>query len=121
MKLVIIESPYNGNWLIRLRNKWYARRALRDCYKRREAGYASHLLYTQILSDKVWQERNFGIAAGLCWGDKAELTAVYKDYGYSSGMRLGIFEAQEHGRPIEERTIGKNPTLWDWIKGRLRG
>jgi hypothetical protein len=115
-KLVIIESPYNGNWFIRHRNIKYARRCMLDSLQRGEAPFLSHLLYTQVLNEKIYEQRNQGIIAGLCWGNKSDKTIVYKDYGYSSGMRFGKVEAAEHNRPIEERLIGKNPSWFSWLK-----
>lgn len=85
----------------------YARAALRDCLLRGEAPIASHLLYTQpgVLSDAEPAERAMGIAAGLAWGEKAELTAVYDELGISPGMEHGIEQAKAAGRPIEFRQI----------------
>ena len=105
MKLVIIESPYAGDVP---RNEAYARRALADSLARGEAPFASHLLYTQpgVLDDKDLAERTQGIEAGLAWGERADLTAVYIDRGTSSGMAQGIQRAVDAGRPIEYRSIG---------------
>jgi len=105
MKLVIIESPYAGDVH---RNEAYARRAIADSLSRGEAPFASHLLYTQpgILDDTVPAERSQGIEAGLAWGDKADMTAVYIDRGTSSGMAQGIQRAVAAGRPIDYRSIG---------------
>lgn len=112
MKLVIIESPYAGRIE---RNIEYAKRAMMDCLWRGEAPIASHLLYTQVLNDLLQEQRELGIAAGLEWGKKAELTVVYTDYGTSPGMVEGIKSAVEHNRPIEYRTIGRNSLddAWD--------
>ena len=80
MRLVILESPYNGDVD---RNVKYARAALRDSLQRGEAPIASHLLYTQpgVLKDTDPIERAMGIAAGLAWGKHAEATVVHIDYG----------------------------------------
>ncbi len=104
MKLVIIESPYAGN--VELHER-YARACLADCLSRGEAPYASHLLYTQpgVLDDTKPDERRLGIAAGFEWNRVAALTAVYTDFGESSGMSLGIKNALLYGRPIEYRTL----------------
>lgn len=108
MRRVILESPFAGSIQ---RNLTYARRALRDCLLRGEAPFASHLLYTQedVLDDNVPEERNLGIESGLEWGLVADATVVYKDYGISTGMLLGIQRARINNRPIEYRTIGENP------------
>jgi hypothetical protein len=107
MKLVIIESPYAGDVITNIE---YARRAMKDALLRNEAPFASHLLYTQegILDDKVKEERQLGIEAGLAWGEKAEMTVVYCDYGISKGMEYGIKNAEKANRPMEYRYIGKN-------------
>lgn len=104
MKLVIVESPYAGDVE---RNLQYARACLADCLKRGEAPFASHLLYTQpgVLDDTVPEERKQGIEAGFAWGEKADLTAVYMDMGYSSGMVQGVEAAEKAGRPIEYRSL----------------
>ena len=117
--LVIIESPFAGNWFVRRRNIKYARRCMLDSLQRGEAPFLSHLLYTQVLDDNNITERAKGIQAGLEWGNKADMTIVYRDYGMSPGMRLGKLTAADCGRPIEERSIGRNPGLWQWIKKRL--
>ncbi len=108
MKLVIIESPYgNVNESVVEDNVEYARACMADSIKRGEAPYASHLLFTQpgILDDRIPAERALGIEAGLAWGEKADLTAVYVDRGMSTGMKYGIAAAEKAGRPIEIRTL----------------
>ncbi len=102
--LVVIESPFAGDVE---RNVRYARAAMRDCLLRGEAPFASHLIYTQpgVLDDLVPDERRLGIEAGLVWGAKAALTAVYTDLGISAGMELGIARAHVMGRPVEMRTL----------------
>lgn len=105
MKRVILESPYAGEIE---RNVRYARACMRDSLVRGEAPIASHLLYTQpgILRDDENAERQMGIEAGLAWGDAAEATIVYIDFGISAGMRQGIARAETDGRTIEYRTLG---------------
>lgn len=104
MKRVIIESPYAGDIE---RNIQYARMCMRDSFNRGEAPFASHLLYTQdgILNDGIKHERDLGIDAGLEWGKLAELTAVYIDYGITSGMQYGIENAYRNDRVVEFRKI----------------
>jgi hypothetical protein len=104
MRRVIIESPYAGNVV---ENVSYARACLRDSLERGEAPIASHLIYTQpgVLRDRVLEERQWGIDAGLAWGTVAEATVVYTDFGISAGMEFGIQHARVHGRPIEYRSI----------------
>jgi len=102
--LVLIESPYAGDVA---RNERYARACLADSLARGEAPFASHLLYTQpgVLDDADPAERRQGIEAGLAWGARATLTAVYDDLGITEGMRQGIARAEAEGRPVEVRQL----------------
>lgn len=113
--LVIVESPYapkgpkdSSFWFHELyQNLAYARAAMKDCLKRGEAPYASHLLYTQegVLDDTIPEEREWGIQAGFAWRQVAHKTVVYTDLGISRGMEYGILDAQKRGSPIEYRSI----------------
>ncbi len=104
MRLVIVESPYAGDFEHHVA---YARAAMRDCLARGEAPYASHLLYTQpgVLRDHDPAERRLGIEAGLAWGKAAEATVVYDDLGISPGMQQGIDRAVAAGRVVEFRWL----------------
>lgn len=102
MKKVLIESPFKGD---RKRNLKYAFECFKDSFKRNEAPYASHLLYTQMLDDDIQEERDLGIKMGLEWGKCADKTVVYTDHGISSGMEYGIKEAKRVGRLIEYRSL----------------
>ena len=46
-----------------------------------------------------------GIDAGLIWGQVADLTAVYIDFGISEGMQYGINHANNFGRSVVYRSI----------------
>jgi len=106
VKLVVIESPFAGATPeLAERNLSYAREAMRDSILRGEAPFASHLLYTQVLDDKIPEERALGIQAGFEWGEMAELVAVYTDLGVSRGMTAGIERAQKIGCSVEHRTL----------------
>jgi len=112
MRLVIIESPFAGKTDQETEeNIRYARLCMADCFRRGEAPFASHLLYTQpgILDDKVPEERKLGIEAGFVWGDKGDLRVVYTDRGMSPGMEQGIRRAAQIGQDVETRR------LWDYI------
>lgn len=104
MRRVIIESPYAGDVEA---NVAYAREAARDCLRRGESPYASHLFFTQpgLLDDSDPVQRRLGIEAGLAWGEAADATVVYEDLGISDGMALGIARALAQGRPVERRRI----------------
>lgn len=105
-RLVVVESPFAGDFE---KNIAYARRCMKDCFKRGEFPFASHLLYPQegILDDCVPSERKLGIEAGLVWGSFADATVVYTDLGISGGMRQGIERAEREGRPVEYRNLGQ--------------
>jgi hypothetical protein len=108
MKLVIIESPFAADTKERSElHVRYARAALRDSLMRGEAPLASHLLYTQpgVLDDNDELERFVGIEAGLEWGTKADMVAVYEDLGVSHGMQLGIIRAQERCAEVVYRRL----------------
>lgn len=104
--LVIIESPFAGSehWT-REQNVEYAQRAMLDSLQRREAPFASHLIYPQVLDDNKHQDRKIGIDAGLAWGRFADRTAVYCDHGISDGMRQGIERAKAESRVIVFRAL----------------
>lgn len=86
------------------RNTKYARRALLDSLSRGEAPYASHLLYTQVLSDADPEQRQHGLEAGWAWQSAVDAVVVYTDWGISSGMRAAIDNAK---CPVEYRNIGR--------------
>lgn len=104
MRFVILESPYAGDVDA---NVEYARACMADCLSRGEAPFASHLLYTQpgVLDDQQPTEREAGIAAGLAIAERADATVVYIDRGMSRGMQAGIDDADQHGRPVEYRSL----------------
>jgi hypothetical protein len=110
MRLVILESPYQGDVRI---NERYARRAMRHCFSLGDAPIASHLLYTQegILVDEEQFERELGIEAGLTWGSRAAVSVFYVDLHISNGMRIGYDRAIQDGRLIEMRSIASTRTL----------
>jgi hypothetical protein len=83
--IVVIESPFAGDvW----RNVNYARAAMRDCIRRGETPYASHLLYTQqgILDDEKPDQRALGIEMGFQFWNHAARVIFYTDLGWSRGM-----------------------------------
>lgn len=105
MLRTIIESPFAGDVA---RNLKYVRACMRDCIVfRKETPYASHALYTQegVLDDTIPAEREMGIKAGFFWRNSAQTTAIYVDYGMSSGMKLGLQDALQKGRHFEYRAF----------------
>jgi len=113
-KRVVIESPftgrgtpYEGQFDTLLA---YGKRCLWDSIEREEAPFASHLLYTQVgvPNDGNERERERGIENGLVWAAVSDLTAVYADYGISSGMQAAMDRCDREGRIWVIRKIGKN-------------
>lgn len=102
MKPVIIESPFAGDTE---KNIYYARLCLLDCLLRKEAPFASHLLYTQILEDSNMQHREVGMNAGFAIGDLIDTVVVYTDRGITDGMKLGIERAEGRGATVEYRQL----------------
>lgn len=104
MKRVILESPYAGEIAA---NIAYARKAVRHSLSLGEAPIASHLLYTQegILKDSVPTEREWGIKAGLAWGQVADYRVMYMDRGLSKGMHLGLIDALFNNAEVYLRWI----------------
>ena len=102
MRRVVLETRLAGEVE---RNLRYARLAMLDCLRRGEAPFASHLLYPQCLDDLKPEERKLGMEAGFAWGDVAEATVVYDDFGVSNGMGEGIDRALAAKRPVEFRQL----------------
>lgn len=107
-KLTLIESPFAGEVA---RNLAYLRVCMLDSFRRGEAPFASHKMYTDVLDDGVPEERAIGIAAGLSWGMRAQQTAVYNDLGISPGMQRGTEAAVAIGRPVIVRSLMTNCLL----------
>lgn len=110
--LVIIESPFAAeDGEVLAENIEYARRAVLDSLRRGEAPFASHLLYTQVLDDRLETERHQGIEAGLSIKRFATKTVVYTDRGISPGMSKGIEFAVMLKQPVEYRTLPPEVTI----------
>lgn len=106
MRRVVIESPYKATDAYSCeQHKRYLEFAIQDCFKRGEAPFASHMLYTDVLDDDCLPERLQGIQAGLEWGQFADYVVVYVDFGISSGMKDAIAHWDKLGKRIERRTI----------------
>ncbi len=99
---IILESPWAGNVE---ENRLYAKACLKDILYRREAPFAPHLLYPQVLDKFIEEERQMGIEAGFAWSEVAELCTVYTDYGISEGMIRGIARAESFGIEVVRRSL----------------
>jgi hypothetical protein len=109
MTPVILESPYAGDVE---RNERYAAACVRDCLRRNEAAFASHLYFTQpgLLDDGKPEERALGIRAGFAIASLFARSVIYTDLGISPGMRDGIADAAHARRHVEYRELGAG---WD--------
>lgn len=108
MRRVILESPFAGQTAKeQQRNLDYTLRCMAHSIGLGEAPFASHLLYPQVLNDTNPVERLQGIEMGLTWGEVADATVVYEDYGISRGMRLGVEAAMRERRQVIYRKIGQ--------------
>lgn len=107
---VIIESPFAGDTDAEIeRNLAYLRACMADSFRRGEAPFASHGLYTQpgVLRDADPAERELGIRAGFAWRRRAARTVFYIDLGISNGMQLGLDDARDLvWQDIEFRQLG---------------
>lgn len=102
MQRVLLESPYAKDVH---RNREYLRECMQHSFACKEAPFASHRFYTDVLNDDKPAERAQGIEAGLLWGECADKTVVYADFGVSDGMKLGILRAVDCGRRIVFRWL----------------
>jgi hypothetical protein len=117
VKIVCIESPfkpsdadvaqYAGRYsraeLLR-QNLVYARMLVLNSLLQGETPVASHLLYTQVRSEKP-ELREAGIKAGIELHKRADLVALGVDLGVSSGMRLASDHAALIGVSLTRRVI----------------
>jgi hypothetical protein len=117
VKIVVIESPfkpsdsdvakYEGRYsraeLLR-QNLVYARMLLLNSLLQGETPVASHLLYTQVWSEKD-ELREAGIKAGIELHKRADLVALGVDLGMSNGMRLAADHASLIGVAQTRRVI----------------
>lgn len=102
---VFICSPYAGNVE---RNVAYARLAMADSFsKLNEAPFVPHLLYPQVLDDRIEEHRQLAIQCCIEYLDYCDLLAVYADFGISSGMEKEIAYAKKWDIPKEERRLPK--------------
>ena len=115
MRKVVIESPFKGTTeRTQEQHRAYLNHALQDAIRRGEAPFASHHAYPGVLDDDNLKERTIGIAAGLCWGEMADLVAIYQDMGVSPGMTQAIDHYKAMGKPIEYRKLD-----WPIVKAIL--
>ncbi len=110
-KIVTVESPYAGDTA---RNIKYAQECIADCFKRGEAPFASHLLYTQpnILDDSKPEERKLGIETGFVFKHITNsCTVFYIDLGWSDGMQKALNYCKEYNLAFEFRSLKSEESL----------
>lgn len=101
-KRAILESPYAGDIE---KNKLYAIACGMDMTKRKEAVFASHLIYPMFLRKYNEEDRNDGIDAGYAWYAAADICCVYLDLGLTEGMIRGIARAESFKVKVDRRWL----------------
>jgi hypothetical protein len=115
---IILESPYAGPTETAVQqNVKYAQAAMHDSLSRGESPYASHLLYTHDLHERVW-----GIEAGFAWREVTDRSVFYIDRGVSGGMVHGARHADEQGAEIIVRSLDRHVTTYAlWLAASKLG
>lgn len=125
---VVIESPYSGDIAT---NVEYALACVQESLSRKEAPFASHLLYTRFpengsgdyaghKSDEGDPERRLdGIGAGYRWGKEASLVAMYTDLGISEGMGKAREFYLSRGVRVVYRKLRQTHTKLIAISGKM--
>jgi hypothetical protein len=102
-RCVCVESPLRGDVT---HNVQYADACMHDALELGEAPFLGHLLYPRVINDEDAVMRARGIEAHLAWLRRADIVAVYSDFGITDGMRAAIDLAQSVGLDVEFRTLG---------------
>lgn len=106
MRLALVESPYRASTAWELsRNLAYLRALLFDCTKRGLSPLAMHGLLTQVLDDRIPDERSLGIQCHIAWTRVADLIVIGTDGGISTGMQDGMDAHERAGRTVEPRAL----------------
>jgi hypothetical protein len=117
MRIVCLESPfkpsesdiqryagrYSPSELLR-QNLIYARLLLLNSLKLGEAPFASHLLYTQVWSERE-DLRQAGIRSGIEFHNRVDLIVLGVDLGTSTGMKLATDNARLVNTELTTRSI----------------
>lgn len=90
----------------------YADACMLDSLTRGEAPFLGHVQYPRVLNDGIPTHRGMGINAHCAWLRRAELVAVYTDYGITDGMQKAIDLARELGIRVELRKLGPDWQAW---------
>lgn len=112
MRKVLIESPLKGtNYINEEMNKEYIDLCIYDCLMKGEAPVASHKTYLPALDDRIPEQRELGINAGLALLEVVDASVVYQDLGISDGMKKGINKAIELNVTVEFRKLPEHVFL----------
>lgn len=102
MKTVCVESPYSAESFEKgLELDEYARACMVYALGEGTAPFLSHLLYTQVLDDRIPEERALGLEAGFQMGDRCDERWFFVDHGISAGMRMAVDRALRIGQRVE--------------------
>lgn len=117
MRIVVIESKYRSFNEQGLRmHLAYARALVEHVTMRGDAPVASHLLITQSLDDRIPEQREAGICAGLAMLRVADIHAFGIDLGISDGMRRamrdtpGRVQVEQISLPEWKEAVDSNDT-----------
>lgn len=98
MQTAYICSPYRAKTEAELDNHIeYAQELTRKALEAELAPITPHLYITQVTDDRIEEERQRGLAAGLALLDGCNVIVAGKRYGVSAGMRAEIMKAEAAG------------------------
>ena len=105
MKYCYVCSPYRGNLFKRIRNKRYAKMLTKKAINMGYTPITPHLYITQVLNDKIPEEREKGLEIGLDLLDICEVILLGTRYGISEGM-AGELRRVKDQVIIEDWSVG---------------
>jgi hypothetical protein len=107
MKRVAVLSPLRSGFFAspglagmhrtQLQNEALAKVLMREVLDQGHAPFLPHLLYPLVLDDRVKEQRDAGINAGLAWLAVAEEARVFTGLGITGGMRREISQCLSVG------------------------
>lgn len=93
-------SPYRGNIFKRIRNRRYAREITERAINAGYTPITPHLYLTQVLNDKIPEERKQGLETGQQLLNICEVVFVGERYGVSEGMAAELELAKKCNKNI---------------------
>jgi hypothetical protein len=109
-KATIIESPFKGDVKGYLD---YAYQSMINLMDKGHLPFGSHFIYTQVLDDKIQEERTLGIYSGLEMYHVCPNSVYLLDMGASGGMQLAFDAQGQYSRECEylkEGIVSSEPT-----------